>query len=93
MRRAIHSNPMATAGLVVLAAGWIWTAAFFVSGMDLRYPAAWWVQGIVFCCWMFPPVALLLSVGGLVWEDEKQLSWLAIALSLLSAGLIYWIFR
>lgn len=93
MKRAIHENPMATASLTLLAAGWIWTGVFWASGLHLRYAASWWVQGIVFCCFLFSPVALLLGVGGMIWEERKGRGWLAALLSLASAALIFWIFR
>jgi hypothetical protein len=91
MRRAIHANPMATAALVILGVGWLWLALLLASHFNLRYGVQWWVKGAEYACYMFSPVAVLLGVGGLIWEDDKRLSWRAIVLSLVSLGLVLWI--
>jgi hypothetical protein len=91
MKRAIHANPMATAALVILAMGWLWLGLLLASHFNLRYAAQWWVEGAEFVCYLCSPVALLLGVGGLIWEDEKQLSWWAIVLSVVSLALVLWI--
>lgn len=88
MKRSIHANPMATAALVILGMGWLWLALLLASHFNLRYAAQWWVKGAEYACYMFSPVALLLGIGGLIWEDEKRLSWWAIVLSLLSLALV-----
>lgn len=91
MKRAIHANPMATAALVLLAMGWLWLGLLLASHFNLRYAAQWWVVGAAYVCYMFSPVALLLGMGGLIWEDEKQLSWWAIVLSVVTLALVLWI--
>lgn len=88
MKRAIHANPMATAALAILGVGWLWLALLLASHFNLRYAAQWWVIGAEYACYMFSPVALLLGVGGLIWEEEKSLSWRAVVLSVLSLALV-----
>lgn len=91
MNRAIHANPMATGGLVILGVGWLWMGTLLASHFNLRYAAQWWVQGAAYVCYMFSPVSLLLGIGGLIWEAEKSLSWWAIVLSVASLALVIWI--
>jgi len=89
MKRAIHGNPMATAGLAILGLGWLWLGMLLASHFNLRYAGQWWVTGAAYVCFMFSPAALLLGVGGLVWEDENRLSWWAIVLSVVSLALVF----
>lgn len=84
MKRAIQTNPMATAALVILGLGWLWLAPHF----NLQYAAQWWVKGAEYACYMFSPVALLLGIGGLIWEDSKNRAWWAIMLSVVSLALV-----
>jgi hypothetical protein len=91
MKRAIHANPMAMAGLVIVGVGWLWLALLLASHFNLRYAAQWWVEGAAYACYMFSPVALLLGAGALVWEDDKRMSWWAIVLSVVSLALVLWI--
>lgn len=88
MKEAIHVNPMATAALAILGLGWLWLALLLASHFNLRYASQWWVEGAAYACYMFAPVALLLGVGALIWEDEKRLSWWAVVLSVVSLALV-----
>ena len=91
MKRAIHGNPMATADVVILALGWLWLGLLLASHFNLRYGSQWWVQGAEYVCYIFSPLALLLALGGLIWEDIKRLSGWAILLSVVSIAMVFWL--
>lgn len=82
---------MAAAGLTILGLGWLWLGLLLASGFNLRYASQWWVEGAAFVCYLFSPLALLLGLGGLIWEDIKRLSMWDIALSAASLALVLWI--
>jgi hypothetical protein len=88
MKRAIQANPVATAGLVILAMGWLWTGMLLASHFNLRYAAQWWAGGAAYLCCMFSPAALLPGLGGLIWEDEKRMSCRATVLSVVSLAMV-----
>jgi hypothetical protein len=91
MKRAVHAHPMATAGLAILGMGWLWLGMLLASHFNLRYAAQWWVEGAAYACYIFSPVALLLGIGGLIWEDEKRFAWRAVVLSVGSLAAVLWI--
>lgn len=91
MKRAIHANPMATAALVILGVGWLWLGLLRAAHFNLRCASQWWVAGAAYACYMFSPMALLLGIGGLIWEAGKRLSWWSIVLSVVSLALVLWI--
>lgn len=89
MQRLWQQSRMAVTGLLILSLGWIFVGLFLASKMNLLYPAEWWVKAAVFCCFVFPPIALLFSLSGLWLDERKGTAVLASVLSVLSAIAIF----
>lgn len=86
-----HGNQLSFASFALILAGWFWTGALMVSGMSTRYAGSWWVDGAAFCCYIFPPVALLYGVAGLRFDAHKLLAVAAIVASAISFAAIFFV--
>ena len=89
MQRLWQQSRMAMTGLLILSLGWIFVGLFLASKMNLLYPAAWWVKAAAFCCFIFPPIALLFALSGLWLDERKAAAVLAVVLSALSGIAVF----
>lgn len=91
MKQKMQEIRFAVISLALIFGGWIWVGLFEASFMNHLYAASWWVKAISFCCYLFPPLAVLFAVGGLLFDGRKSAAIAALVLSLASAFFVFYL--
>jgi hypothetical protein len=88
MNKAIAQNPLTFASFATLIAGWLLLWVFVGSGANSHYETSLTSVGAV-CSICFAPLALLLATAGLFFDRRKNVTTIALCLSLLSTLSIF----
>jgi hypothetical protein len=88
MNRAIAQNPLTFASFVTLLAGWLLLWAFVGSGANAYHGTRLAGVGAI-CSVCFAPLAVLLATAGLFFDRRKNVTTIALCLSVLSTFFVF----
>lgn len=88
MKKAIAQNPLTFASLGCLTAGWGLLWMFIGSEMNSHY-GSWLANAVAILCISFAPLAMLLSIAGLIFDAGRKVTLLALSLGLISTLLVF----
>jgi hypothetical protein len=85
---AVRASRFTAAGLAMLITGWLWLAGFVAFGFSRHAPVDSGANfGSLICLW-FAPLALIASLAGLFFDEDKPSSFLALSVSMISSLLV-----